>query len=196
MTSALERYTNTAIVLHWIMAILLIALFVIGLYMVDLPEGSEKRSYFFALHKSIGLTMALLALARLVWRFTHIPPSLPAALQTLERRLSTATHHLLYLAMFVQPLSGYLSSSFSGYETKLWGVPLPHWGWESPELNELFTEVHEISALILFVLVVVHIAGTIRHIYRGEHMILQRMVPAGLCRHMKCQTGESDRPPV
>ena len=186
MTADFKRYTNTAIALHWIMALLLVALFVIGFYMVDLPEKSKERAYFFALHKSIGLTMALLALMRLMWRFTHKPPHLPDLLQTFERRLATATHHLLYLAMFVQPISGYLSSSFSGYKTKLWGVPLPHWGWKSPTLNELFTEIHGISAVILLTLVAVHIVAAIRHIYRGEHVILQRIVPAWLCQKVKC----------
>ena len=142
MTTGQERYNTTAIFLHWLMAILLITLFCLGWYMVDLPKGSDERSWFFALHKSIGLTMASLALIRLVWRFTHVPPSLPEAVSQFNRRLAGLTHWLLYVAMILQPLSGYISSSFSGYKTKIWGFPLPHWGLKSPVLNEIFTDIH------------------------------------------------------
>jgi len=75
-----ERYSATAMFLHWVMTILVITLFCLGWYMVDLPKGSDERSWFFALHKSIGLSMALLALIRLVWRFTHVPPALPESI--------------------------------------------------------------------------------------------------------------------
>ena len=58
----IERYSTTAIIIHWIMALLIIAMIGLGIYMVDLPKGSDERSWFFALHKSLGLTLALLAI--------------------------------------------------------------------------------------------------------------------------------------
>ena len=61
----IKRYSTVTIIIHWIMAILLICMFILGIYMVDLPKGSDERSWFFALHKSMGLTLALLALFRL-----------------------------------------------------------------------------------------------------------------------------------
>ena len=131
------------------MAILLICMFVLGTYMVDLPKGSDERSWYFALHKSIGLTLALLAFIRLSLKFIFKSPPLPDEVTFIQKKLATATHNLLYLMMFIQPVTGYISSSFSGYKTKFWGVPLPHWGWKSPALNELFTTVHQISALFL-----------------------------------------------
>ena len=172
-----ERYSTTAIILHWLMAILLLTLFGLGWYMVDLPKGSDERSWFFALHKSIGLTMALLALIRVVWRFTHVPPDLPETVSLFKQKLAGLTHVLLYVAMIIQPLSGYISSSFSGYKTKIWGVALPHWGWKSPALNELFTDIHVASSVVLLCLVILHLSGVAVHIYEGDKQVLRRMLP-------------------
>ena len=173
-----ERSSRTAMFLHWVMAILLITLFGLGWYMVDLPKGSDERSWFFALHKSIGLTMALLALIRLAWRFTHAPPALPEFITGFKRQLAGLIHWLLYLAMFIQPVSGYISSSFSGYKTKIWGLPLPHWGWKSPVLNEIFTDIHVASSVTLLCLIVIHLGGVLIHVCGGEVSILRRMIPA------------------
>ncbi len=171
----IARYSKTAVIIHWLMAIMIISMIMLGFYMADLPKGSDARSWFFALHKSLGLTLALLALFRLGWRFVSAPPALPTTVGRLQTKMATAAHHLLYLMMFVQPITGYISSSFSGYKTKFWGMPLPHWGWKSPELNELFTEIHEISAFCLIGLIVLHIAGVIYHIHKKQPELLQRM---------------------
>lgn len=175
--SGQDKYTTTAIFLHWLMAILVLVLFCLGWYMVDLPKGSDERSWFFALHKSIGLTMATLALIRLVWRLLYTPPILPATVTRFRQQLAGATHWLLYLFLFVQPVTGYISSSFSGYKTKFWGVPLPHWGWKSPELNELFTDLHEASSVVLLSLIVLHLCGVAVHLYEGDRKLLLRMMP-------------------
>ncbi len=171
----IKHYSNAAIVIHWIMAILIIAMVLLGIYMADLPKGSEERSYFFGLHKSLGLTLALLAVIRLVWRLIHKPPPLPDYVGTMPRKLSATIHYLLYLMMFVQPISGYISSSFSGYKTKFWGIPLPHWGWKAPELNQLFTDIHQASAWCLIALIVLHLAGVFYHLNRKETDLFKRM---------------------
>jgi cytochrome b561 len=171
----IQRYSSTAIIIHWVMAIMIIAMICMGIYMADLPKGSDERSWFFSLHKSIGLTLALLAISRLAWRMISPPPMLPSIVSITHQKMAKATHHLLYLMMFIQPVTGYISSSFSGYKTKFWGVPLPHWGWKNPELNELFTEMHEISAICLVILIVLHIGGVAYHLHRKETEIFKRM---------------------
>ena len=177
-TQKQERYTNIAILLHWLMAVLIIILFALGWYMVDLPKGTPERSEFFALHKSIGLTVAILALIRLLWYFSHPPPALPASIPLLQQKAANILHHLLYLMMFMQPFSGYISSSFSGYKTKIWGIPLPHWGWKDKAMNELFTNIHEVSSIILLVLIALHLIGVIIHLLPNRKRIFQRMLPS------------------
>ena len=146
--------------------------------MGELPDGSAARKWFFSQHKSLGLTIGMLACIRLCWRFITPPPAPHGALSALEIKAAHIGHQLLYLLMFLQPLSGYLSSSFSGYKTRFWGIPLPHWGWEAPNLNELFSEVHDTFSVILLVLVAIHIGAVIRHRWRGES-VMARMWPWG-----------------
>lgn len=175
-----DRYDGVAMLLHWLMFILILILFMLGWYMVDLPKESPERTYFFALHKSIGLTLAVLLFVRIAWRWEHTPPALPESLAAWQRRLAEATHYLLYFFMLLQPVSGYVSSSFSGYPTRLWGVLLPQWGWKSPGLNELFTEVHETSSLALLCLIILHVCGALAHLVGAHENVLTRMLPVWL----------------
>jgi len=177
MTSNHERYSLVAILLHWVMVALIAVLFGLGWYMVDLPKGPDK-GWYVALHKSIGITLFLLAIIRLRWRQTHSPPPLPLSMPSGQRRLANFTHQALYVLMFVQPLSGYLSSSFSGYTTSyFWLVPLPQWGWKEPVINELFTDIHEASSLALLFLIGVHVAGALLHALTPGDKLLRRMLP-------------------
>ena len=171
----IKRYNTVAVIIHWIMAILLICMFILGIYMVDLPKGSDERSWFFALHKSMGLTLALLVLVRLFWKLISESPPLPDDVTPIQKMAAVSTHHLLYLMMFVQPITGYISSSFSGYKTKFWGIPLPHWGWKSPELNQLFTTIHQVSALFFGALILLHVAGAMYHLHKKQFHLFKRM---------------------
>ena len=175
-----NKYALPAIALHWVIAILIIALFAIGLYMVELPENvtPSVRKPWFELHKSLGVTVFLLLLIRIFWRMTHEPPALPGFITPSQQKFINIVHKLFYVSMILQPLSGYLSSSFSGYKTKLFGLPLPHWGWENEEYNEFFTGIHEASAIILFSFIVVHLAGIFAHKLKGNGKnIMRRMLP-------------------
>ena len=175
MIMEIQRYSKPAIIIHWLMAILIILMIGLGYYMSDLPKGSEERTWFFTLHKNIGMTLALLAIFRLCWKLKSISPPLPDYIKAGQRKLAISVHHLLYLFMFLQPVSGYISSSFSGYKTRFWGIPLPNWGWKSPELNELFTEIHEICAVCLITVLCLHIAGVIYHLHKKETDLIKRM---------------------
>ncbi len=176
--TAVGRYALPAIFLHWLMAVLILAMFGIGWYMVDLPKGPD-RHFYFSLHKSLGLTVAALALLRLLWRIGHPPPPLPEQVQQWKRTAAGATHVLLYIFMFLQPISGYLSTSFSGYKTKWWGIPLPHWGWKDPPLNELFTDIHVASSVFLIALILLHVSAALVHLLVERDGVFQRMWPWG-----------------
>jgi cytochrome b561 len=172
-----DRYDPVSIVLHWVVAVLILVLFLVGWYMVDLPKGSPERTNFFTLHKSIGLTVAALVAVRLAWRWRNPLLAPPVDLAPWQRRLATAVHRALYVFMVLQPLSGYLSSSYSGYATRIWGLTLPQWAEKDPVRNEFFTGVHELSSLFLFALIVVHLCGAFAHVVGRHANVLPRMWP-------------------
>lgn len=164
-----ERYSRVAIALHW--AIALLALFQIGLgwWMIELPKSPPGlRADGFNLHKSIGITIGLLMLARLGWRLGHVPPPLPASLPRWQARAARLNHGLLYAALILQPLVGYLGSSFTRYPIKYFGLTLPHWGWEAPALKQLCSNLHFALACLISALVALHIAAALKHLSKRD----------------------------
>jgi cytochrome b561 len=176
LPSATDKYTTVAIAVHWLTVALVFTLFGLGWYMVDLPRGPD-RSYYFALHKSIGLSVFALACFRLAWRLRHPPPPFPASISPWRAALAHAVHVGFYVMLVVQPLSGYLSSSFSGYATRWFGVPLPEWGWRDQAINEFFTEIHVLGSIALLLLIAMHVLGFLSHLLEGDDALLRRMRP-------------------
>jgi cytochrome b561 len=171
-----EKYTRVAMLLHWATALLVFALFALGWYMVDLPKGPDRGSSF-ALHKSLGLTVLLLTVWRLGWRWRHAAPALPSSIARWQVVLARGVHWAFYVLLCLQPLTGYLSSSFSGYDTAFFGVSLPRWGYHNAPLNELFTELHVACSIVLLGLVLTHIAGAMSHLFAPGERVLRRMLP-------------------
>ena len=80
-TTEAGRYTLTAIVLHWLIGIAVFAQIGLGLWMIGIPKSPPGvRAYWFNVHKSIGITIALLVLVRIAWRLAHRPPALPSTM--------------------------------------------------------------------------------------------------------------------
>jgi cytochrome b561 len=114
MNSNEQRYTAVAIVLHWAIAAAILANLLIGWWMksaIGETPTQARAIAAFQLHKSIGLTVLLLTALRLVWRFTHKPPPLPAGMARWERFATRGTHWAFYILMVLVPLSGWTYAS-------------------------------------------------------------------------------------
>ncbi|HET7832735.1 MAG TPA: cytochrome b [Gallionella sp.] len=171
------HYTRTAITLHWAVALLIFATFPLGLYMADLPLSPLKLRLF-SYHKWIGVSIFLLAVMRVAWRATHRPPPLIDSMPRWEKLAAEAVHYLLYLLIFIIPLSGWLMSSAKGVQTVYFGVlPLPDLLPKNKELAEALTEVHESLNFFMAGLVVLHVAGALKHHFIERDDTLTRMLP-------------------
>jgi cytochrome b561 len=175
------RYTLTAVALHWVLGLGLVALFALGVYMADLPF-SPWRLKLYNWHKWAGVTILALSALRLVWRITHRPPALPAAMQAAmpawQRTAHHATHHALYALFFVVPLVGWAYSSAAGFPIVLFGVlPLPDFVPVDKALAELIKPWHEITAFTLAGLVVLHVVAALKHQLIDRDGLLSRMWP-------------------
>src|SRR5258706_7387488 len=89
------RYSPPAVILHWLVALLIVALFGLGWYMMSI-EKEPRRDWYFKLHRSLGLTVAGLIVLRLLWRASHRPPQLPDSVAVLEEKTFVARHLLVY----------------------------------------------------------------------------------------------------
>lgn len=180
-----ERYTATAIGLHWLMAALIVALFGVGLYMSDLALSPWKLKVI-SWHKWAGVTAFMLVLARMLWRVTHRPPALPATMPRWQQLAAHGGHALLYLLMFAIPLSGWLMSSAKGFQTVYFGVlPIPDLLAKNKELGDLLREVHETLNWIMAAVVAGHAGVACIHHFIDHDDVLARMLP--FRRHRKAK---------
>src|SRR6185312_15635461 len=125
------HYTTVAVILHWLIAF--------GWFLDSVPRGTPARGFYVNLHKSTGLTLAVLIVARVAWRLAHRPPPLPALMRPWERDAAQWSHAALYACMIGMPLSGYIASNFSKYGVKLFNVlTLPPWGVDDAQTYSIF----------------------------------------------------------
>ncbi len=175
------RYSTVAIALHWLLALMVVGMFVMGIYMADLPF-SPWRLKLFNWHKWIGVSFLLLSVLRLFWRMTHRPPALPAAvtqaMPAWQTRAHHATHHLMYVLFFAVPLIGWAYSSAAGFPIVWFGqIALPDLLPADKALAELIKPLHELSALALMGLAALHVAAALKHQWIDRDGLLLRMLP-------------------
>lgn len=177
-----QRYTLTAMGLHWFTAVLIFGIFPLGIYMHDLPLSPAKLQLY-SYHKWIGVTIFLLVLVRLLWRATHTPPELPDTIPRWQQLASQAVHAGLYGLMLAAPVSGWLMSSAKGIKTVWFGVvPLPDLVAKDKALGEWLGEVHEFLVFALALLLVLHIAAALKHHFLDRDDVLRRMLPWGAAK--------------
>jgi cytochrome b561 len=177
LTRTITRYGAVAQLLHWWIAALVLIMLSLGYYMADLPLNPRKLEVY-QLHKSTGITIALLAALRLLWRLSHPPPALPATIRPWERRAAGAVHGLLYAMLFVQPLIGFLHSNAVNFPIVFWGVvPLPPLIAPDEALGETLVGLHMIGGTLLAILVILHVAAALRHHFVLKDDVLRRMLP-------------------
>jgi cytochrome b561 len=175
-TPPTDRYTAPAIALHWLLALLLLGSFAMGVYMADLPV-SPTRLKLYNWHKWAGATILALSLLRLVWRLTHRPPPDPV-MPAWQARMAHGTHWALYALFFVVPLVGWAYSSAAGYPLVWFGVlPLPDFVPVDKALAEAIKPWHERSAMLMAALVLLHVAGALKHQFIDRDGLIDRMRP-------------------
>lgn len=171
-------YTRTAVMLHWLIALLIICGFSLGWVMTDIPGFTPTKLKYFSWHKWMGVTVFALAIVRVSWRATHVPPPLPADVPAVQRIGAHAVHGLLYVLMLAIPVTGYLYGSASNIPVVYLGVvPLPRLIDPDPVLKEALKTLHVSLNYVLSSLVVLHVLAVIKHQVLDRDGLLSRMLP-------------------
>ncbi|MES3022604.1 MAG: cytochrome b [Pseudomonadota bacterium] len=174
----MQRYTLTAIVLHWLLALLVIGAFTLGLVMTDIPGFTPSKLKFYSWHKWTGVTILALATLRLLWRLTHTPPAYPAAMPSWQKTAASALHGLLYVLLFAVPVSGYFYTLAAGVPVVYFGLfELPVLIAPDPALKIVLKQVHFWLNMTLAASVGAHLAAALKHQFIDRDGVLKRMLP-------------------
>jgi cytochrome b561 len=139
---------------------------------------SPNKLRLFNYHKWIGITVLLLGAVRVAWRLIYRPPDLPATMAQWERSAARAMHLLFYALLVAVPLSGWLMSSATGFQTVWFGViPLPDLIGKDKEFGRFLLELHSNLNYLLLGLVAVHVAAALKHQFFAHDNILTQMIP-------------------
>ncbi len=174
---SVQRYSGVAIALHWTSAALVFCGFGLALFMTGL-EFSPAKFRYYAWHKWIGITVFLVAAARLAWRTGSPPPALPATLSAWQARAAARMHALLYALMLAIPISGWLYSSATGISVNYLNlIPLPNLVAKDKETARALLAVHQSLNFMLAAAVLVHVGAALWHQWVGRDGVLSRMLP-------------------
>lgn len=170
-----ERYGLIAMLLHWGLAILIVAMFTLGTYMVELDYYHPWYKKAPDLHRSIGVMVAGLMIYRLFWRLTNPRPRESG--EAWERRLATWVHRLFYLLIAAIAVSGYLITTADGQPVlvfHLFEIPAAFKGFDNQE--DIAGEIHEWLTVTLIALVSLHALAALKHHFINRDSTLRRML--------------------
>ncbi len=171
------RYGVVAITLHWVMAVLVIGMIILGLYMVTLPISLQKLKWY-GRHKEFGVMILMLVTLRLGWRFGNIVPSLPAFFSWVEKSAAHLVHYLLYALLILMPLTGWMNSSAAGLQVSFFGLfLLPDLVQPDESLRQFLSMLHKTMGYTLLVLICLHVIAALQHHFYYKDDILKRMLP-------------------
>jgi len=172
-----NRYGAVAKFLHWGIVILIIAQYVLAEAAEELEDGPDKLATI-ANHKSVGMLILLLALARIGWKLANRGLPQPVPLPRPQRIAAAAGHGLLYLLLLVLPFSGWMMSTAAGYPTAFFGLfEFPMLMGENHDLHEALEDVHETLFNAVVVVAALHaLAAVFHHVWMKDDT-LRRMLP-------------------
>jgi cytochrome b561 len=170
------RWGSVAQILHWLIVALIIVQVILALMAAQL-HGMPKLAML-ARHKSVGITILMLAVVRLLWRLVNPTPPLPLTLKPYERFLANFTHAALYFLIFAMPLTGWIMTSARGFPVSWFNLfQLPDLVAKNRPLYEAMLQTHEALAWTLGAVATLHLVAALKHHFVLKDTVLRRMLP-------------------
>ncbi|MBD9367437.1 cytochrome b [Xanthomonas sp. XNM01] len=175
-----DRWGGVSQLLHWLIALLILSLGVVGLVMGELPR-TPKYFWVYTMHKSVGLTVLALVLVRIGWRLYAGAPAPVPGTPTWQARVASLTHGLIYLLILAMPLSGWLYDSTSGLRPFRWFglAEVPKLAAPDEALAQVSRGAHEWLFWLLVAVVLAHAGAALYHHFFQRDATLARMLPRG-----------------
>jgi cytochrome b561 len=175
-----QKYGAIAQLFHWVIVGLIVTQFVLAFRADSLPRGMKLITTL-ALHKSIGMTVLVLAIARLIWRWLNPVPVEPLNTPRWQHAAAKFSHAALYVLIFTLPLVGWIASSARNFSVSWFGLfTWPNLVEPSEAAFKFFQSTHALLAWTLFALVLLHVAAALKHHFIDKDNVLRRMLPLKL----------------
>lgn len=172
-----DRYGRVSRLLHWTIAILFISLIPMGIFSSMIPEETSYRNAYYVVHKTIGVTVFLLVIVRLIWNKISKRPALDNTLTPTEKKLAHRAHNILYFMLLVIPITGFMMTSYHGYGTFFFFWELPPL-WEQSNVYQIWGGFHKyLLPYIVYIILGAHVLGALKHQFIDKHdSAFKRMV--------------------
>ena len=172
-----DRYGRVSRLLHWAIAILFISLIPMGIFSSIIPEETSYRNAYYVVHKTIGVTVFLLVIVRLIWNKISKRPALDNTLTSTEKKLAHRAHNILYFMLLVIPVTGFMMTSYHGYGTFFFFWELPPL-WEQSNVYQIWGGFHKyLLPYIVYIILGAHVLGALKHQFIDKHnSAFKRMV--------------------
>jgi cytochrome b561 len=172
-----SQYGWLSIILHWLVALAVFGLFILGYWMVDLGYYDTWYQKAPDLHKSIGVCLFIVMVFRLIWRIKQIKPMPLDTHTALEKKLGHWTHLLLYTLLFIIIFSGYLISTADGRGIEVFELfLLPSMGSFIENQEDIAGQIHEYGAYVVITAAIIHALAALKHHYIDKDITLKRML--------------------
>ncbi|HSF64714.1 MAG TPA: cytochrome b/b6 domain-containing protein [Paracoccaceae bacterium] len=172
-------YRPLARALHWATAVLVLATIPAGIVMLQQGLDRPLQNLLFMFHKNIGVVILLLVLIRLAYRAANPPPPLPRSVPDWQRRIAGLTHVLLYAALIVMAVSGYVRVVSGGFPLEWWdALGVPRLAPRSDAVAGVAKTIHWAAHYVVIALVVLHVGAALFHGVVKRDGVFARMWPA------------------
>ncbi len=181
ITNTNQHYGGIAKTFHWSIAVLIVTLIPLGLIANEMPydtsEALARKVFLFSLHKTLGVVVFFLALARILWALSQTKPAALNPDRKLEHFAAETVHFVLYGALVLVPLTGWLHhAATTGFAPIWWpfGQSLPFVP-KDESVAHLFKTLHHITELTMVGALALHILGALKHHFIDKDATLRRM---------------------
>lgn len=168
-------YGSVSKIFHWIIAVLIMSMLAAGFTMFNL-KASPLKWQLYSIHKATGVVILMLVALRLIWRLSNIRVESSSDLSIVVRHLANISHNLLYVMIFLMPVSGILMSLTGGRNIDIFGLYTIKSLTDNIELSSYLVLIHQYSAIILSCLIVIHICAALYHHYIRRDNVLIQMI--------------------
>ncbi len=169
-----RQLPRSKVLMHWLIAASVFFLFISSWWMLSLPLPSDIFTYRqlpFQLHKNVGITVFIIIIAMIAIRIFQKDKLIQEQKSRLEK-LAELDHVLTYFLIAACCISGYLSSSYSGWETTFWWlVDLPAWSEENDDLNIFFSDIHLWTCWALLAVIALHVGAALYHVFKNDDVV-------------------------